>query len=130
MCSRILTRKIDDDYVYVDDDDDVDGDVDVDDDDDGVVDVHDHDDDSTLCSRILTADEWEQECRPILEILDTRSFTNNCQNNCQNNCRNNCQNDFQMQKNGPPEMQQMLQKKTNYHCFHGMGGGGGGRLKI
>ena len=124
MCSRILTRKVDDDYVYVDGDVDVDVDVDVEVD--GVVDVHDHDDDSTLCSRILTADEWEQECRPILEILDTRSFTNNCQNNC----RNNCQNDCQMQKNGPPEMQQMLQKKTNYHCFHGVGRGGGGGLKI
>ena len=85
MCSRILTRKVDDDYVYVDGDVDVDVDVDVKVD--GVVDVHDHDDDSTLCSRILTADEWEQECRPILEILDTRSFTNNCQNNCRNNCQ-------------------------------------------
>ena len=105
MCSRILTRKVDEDYVYVDGDVDVDVDVDVEVD--GVVDLHDHDDDSTLCSRILTADEWEQECRPILEILDTRSFTNNCQNNC----RNNCQNDCQMQKNAPPEMQQMLQKK-------------------
>ena len=118
MCSRILTRKVDDDYVYVDGDVDVDVDVDVKVD--GVVDVHDHDDDSTLCSRILTADEWEQECRPILEILDTRSFTNNCQNNC----RNNCQNDCQMQKNTPPEKNQ-----TTTASMEWVGVAGGG-LKI